>query len=182
MVQYFCPLKIKITQFPADGFFLNSNNNRINKSSPGNFAVAWDQVPWWGKSFSSPEPPGGLRTRTRTIWGHRIWSPRFWKFRSFPIQKKVGGFSFKSFDHLNLQSLKLLQEQVNAIRNVVENQKWPEVLNTRTSNLVSPEPPGPRTQAPRRLWGRDWGNGEIGKYNRRARVSPFLRRLLLENL
>ena len=45
MVQYFCPLKIKITQFPADGFFLNSNNNRINKSSPGNFAVAWDQVP-----------------------------------------------------------------------------------------------------------------------------------------
>ena len=72
MVQYFCPLKIKITQFPADGFFLNSNNNRINKSSPGNFAVAWDQVPWWGKSFSSPEPPGGLRTRTRTIWGNRI--------------------------------------------------------------------------------------------------------------
>ena len=31
-------------------------------------------------------------------------------------------------------------------------QKWPEVLKSRTSNPVSPEPPGPRAQAPRRLW------------------------------
>ena len=30
--------------------------------------------------FSSPEPPGGLSTRTRRLWGHRIWSPRVTKF------------------------------------------------------------------------------------------------------
>ena len=41
----------------------------------------------------------------------------------------------------------LRQDQVNAIRNVVENQKWLEVLKSRTSNPVSPEPPGPRAQA-----------------------------------
>ena len=38
------------------------------------------------------------------------------------------------------------------------NRKWPEVLKSSTSNavsLVSPEPPGPRAQAPRGLWGRE---------------------------
>ena len=43
-------------------------------------------------------------------------------------------------------------------RNVVENQKWPKVLKSRTWNTVSPEPPGPRANAPRRLWGREWAN------------------------
>ena len=40
----------------------------------------------------------------------------------------------------------LRQDQGNAIRNVVENKKWLEVLKSGTSNPVSPEPPGPRAQ------------------------------------
>ena len=39
--------------------------------------------------------------------------------------------------------------------NLLLNQKWPEVLKYRTSNPVSPETPGRRAQAPRRLWGRE---------------------------
>ena len=60
-------------------------------------------------------------------------------------------------NHLNSQSLTLRSEQVNAVRNVVENRKWPEVLKSRTSNPVSPEPPRPRAQAHWRLWGRECG-------------------------
>ena len=34
---------------------------------------AWDWVRVvWNCTFSSPEPPGGLSTRTRRLWGHRI--------------------------------------------------------------------------------------------------------------
>ena len=46
--------------------------------------------------------------------------------------------------------------------NLLLNRKWTEVLKYRTSNPVSPEPPGPRSQAPRRLWGREWGSTPIG--------------------
>ena len=40
--------------------------------------------------------------------------------------------------------------------NLLLNRKWPEVLKSRNLNPVSPEPPGPRAQAPRRPWGREW--------------------------
>ena len=40
---------------------------------------------------------------------------------------------------------------MNAIRNVVENKKRSEVLKSRTLDPVSPEPPVPGAQAPRRL-------------------------------
>ena len=46
----------------------------------------------------------------------------------------------KASNLLNLQLLTLRQGQVNAIKNVVENQKSPEVLKSRTSNRVSPDP------------------------------------------
>ena len=72
----------------------------------------------------------------------------------FWFKSKLEDSILKALNRLNLQSLTRLQEQVNAIRTVVENQKWPEVLKSRTSNPVSPEPPGPCAQAPRGLWGR----------------------------
>ena len=38
-------------------------------------------------------------------------------------QSKLEHSLLKTFNHLNLQSLTLREEQVNAIRNIVENQK-----------------------------------------------------------
>ena len=73
----------------------------------------------------------------------------------FQFKRKLENSPSKALNYLNLQSLTLRQEQVNAIRNVVENQKWPEVLKSRTSNPVFSEPPGPRANAPRRLGGRE---------------------------
>ena len=61
--------------------------------------------------------------------------------------RSVNDWKFSWFKALKRQPSKLLL-----------NQKWPEVLKSRTSNPVSPEPPGPRAQAPRRLWGREWAN------------------------
>ena len=83
----------------------------------------------------------------------------------------------KALNHLNLQSLTLLQEQVNATRNFVENQTWPEVLKSRTSNPVSPESPGPRAQAPRGAWGREWQAPLIdsfrGSFRSSVNLSPM---------
>ena len=109
----------------------------------------------WPRSFqcilvpraSSSLSRRGLRTRTRRLWGHRIWSPGFRTSGHFWFRRKLEDSLLKALNHLNLQSLTLRQEQVNAFRNVVENQKWPEVLKSRTSNPVSPEPSGPRSQA-----------------------------------
>ena len=59
--------------------------------------------------------------------------------------------------------------------NLLLNRKWTEVLKSRTSNPVSPEPPGPRSQAPRRLWGREWGSTPIGSsrvFSMEPPVSP----------
>ena len=41
--------------------------------------------------------------------------------------------------------------------NLLLNRKSQEVLKSKSSNPMPPEPPGPRAQAPRRLWGRQWG-------------------------
>ena len=72
----------------------------------------------------------------------------------FQFKSKLEDSPSKALNYLNLQSLTLRQEQVNAIRNVVENQKWPKVLKSRTGNTVSSEPPGPSAQTSRMLWGR----------------------------
>ena len=94
------------------------------------------------RTLSSPEPPGGLSMRTSRLWGHRIFEVLNVRTSShFRFRCKLEDSLLKSLNHLNLQSLTLLQEQVNAIRNIVENQKWPEVLKSRTSNPVSPDSP-----------------------------------------
>ena len=79
----------------------------------------------------------------------------------FRSKWKLEDFLLKALNHLNLQSMTLGQEQVTAIRNVVKNQKWPEVLKSWTSNPVSPKPPGTLTQASRRFWGRERVNCNI---------------------
>ena len=124
---------------------------------PSGSGDEYGQIIEHSSTFSSPEPPGGLSTKTRTLWGHRIWSPRFKDLRSFLIfynvsnsvhltYRSVNDFRFSWFKAFKRQSSKLLS-----------NRKWPEVLKSRTSNPVSPEPPGPRAQAPRRLCGL-WSN------------------------
>ena len=42
---------------------------------------------------------------------------------NFRFKSKLEDSLLKALNHLNLQSLTLLQEQMKAIRNVVENQK-----------------------------------------------------------
>ena len=96
---------------------------------------------------STPGAPQALRTHVLKSKILGLPVDHFW------FKSKSEDSLLKALDHLNLKSLTLLQEQVNAIRNVVENQKWPEVLKSKT---VSSEPPGPRTQGPRRLWEREW--------------------------
>ena len=80
----------------------------------------------------------GLSRRTGRLWEHRISSPRLIRTSGhFRFKSKLEDSQLKALNHQNLQSLTLLQEQVNAVRNIVENQKWPEVLKSRTSNPVS---------------------------------------------
>ena len=66
----------------------------------------------------------------------------------FQFKSKLEDSPSEALNYLNLQSLTLRQEQVNAIRNVVENQRWPEVLKSRTSNTASLESAGPRANPP----------------------------------
>ena len=76
------------------------------------------------RTLSSPEPPRGLSMRTSRLWGHRIFEVLNVRTSShFRFRCKLEDSLLKSLNHLNLQSLTLLQEQVNAIRNIVENQK-----------------------------------------------------------
>ena len=77
----------------------------------------------------------------------------------FRFKSKLEDSLLKALNHLNLQSLTLLQEQVNAIRNVVENQKWPEVLKSRTSKscpqsllVLVLRPPGGSGDGNEREW------------------------------
>ena len=58
---------------------------------------------------------------------------------------------------VNLGDSKLFKRESS---NLLLNRKWPEVLKSRTLNPVFPEPPGPRTQACRRLWVREWSDQE----------------------
>ena len=50
---------------------------------------------------------------------------------------------------------------MHAIKNVVKNQKSPEVLKSRTSNPMSPGPPGPRAQAPEGSGDENGSSGEL---------------------
>ena len=114
--------------------------------------------------YLSLDPPRSRRQCLQGAWARGPGGPEDTGFVVLDFRTS-GHFRFKSnledcllkaLNLLNLQLLTLRQQQVNAIRNVVENKKWPEVLKSRTSNRVSPDRPGPRAQAPRKLWGREW--------------------------
>ena len=145
LVSYSCPFSLNQTQVYITLFYpcvsMITTTHRI--SLPRSLLGAWARGP--GGSGDTGFEVLDLRTS-----GH------------FRFKSKLEDSLLKALNHPNLQSLTLLQEQVNAIRNVVEKQKWLDVLETRTSNPVSPEfplspePPGPCAQTPRRLWGREW--------------------------
>ena len=148
-----CPLSYW-SIFPVPG----NSPRRLGKRLPG--PVSFTFLSSWilNASFSHPCP--------QSLLGVWAWGPggsgdtgfEVLDFRNsghFRFKRKLKDSLLTALKHLNLQSLTLLQEEVNANRNVVENQKWPEVLKSRTSNHVSPEPPGPLSQAPRKLWGRE---------------------------
>ena len=54
---------------------------------------------------------------------------------------------------VNLADSKLLKENPPTNLQLTFESEMTEVLKSRTSNPVSLEPPGPRAQATRRLWG-----------------------------
>ena len=89
-----------------------------------------------GLEPSRPTAPVRICRHDATLVPGASWSPEY-DFRTsgyFWFKSKLKNSLLKALNHLNLQSLTLRHEQVNAIRNVVENQKWPEVLKSRTSN------------------------------------------------
>ena len=65
----------------------------------------------------------GLSTRIRRLWetGFEVLDLR--TSDHFQFKSKLEDSPSKALNYLNLQSLTLRQEQVNASRNVVENQK-----------------------------------------------------------
>ena len=128
--------------YPPSSYWMNVNFRSIWHSRPQSLLGAWARGP--GGSGDTGFEVLDFRTS-----GH------------FRFKSKLEDSLLKALNHLNLQSLTLLQEQMKAIRNVVENQKWPEVLKSRTSKPLSPEPPGPCAQALRRLWGREWAFGTM---------------------
>ena len=96
----------------------------------------------WGPEHKDQE---ALGTQDFEVLDFRT-SGHFWFFTTFLIVftcscRSVSDCKFRWFKAFKRESL---------------TRKWPEVLKSRTSNPVSPEPPGPRAQAPRRLWGREW--------------------------
>jgi len=105
----------------------------------------------WGPEHEDQEVLGASGDRGFEVPYFRT-SGHFWYSTTFLISftcscRSVNDCKFSWFKALKRQPSKLLL-----------NRKWPEVLKSRTSNPVSPEPPGPRAQAPRRLWGRGWAN------------------------
>ena len=107
-----------------------------------------------GQLHSRPQSPLGAWARGPGGSGNtRDTAFEVLDFRTsghFRFKWKLEDFLLKALNHLNLQSMTLGQEQVTAIRNVVKNQKWPEVLKSWTSNPVSPKPPGTRTLGTRK--------------------------------
>ena len=73
-------------------------------------------------AFSAPDPPGGLSMRTRRLLDTGFEVLDFRTSARFRFKSNLEDPLLKALNHLNLQSLTLRQEQVNAIRNVA-NQK-----------------------------------------------------------
>ena len=108
-------------------------------SRPQNLLEAWVRV------------PGGFGDTGFEVQDLRT-SGHFWFFTTFLIAVTC---SCPSVIDCKLRWFKAFKRKSS---NFHLNRKWPEVLKSSTSNavsLVSPEPPGPRAQAPRGLWGRE---------------------------
>ena len=71
-------------------------------------------------AFSAPDPPGGLSMRTRRLWDRGFEVLDFRTSTRFRFKSNLEDPLLKALNHLNLQSLTIRQEQVNAIRNVVD--------------------------------------------------------------
>ena len=97
-------------------------------------------------AFSAPDPPGGLSMRTRRLWDRGFEVLDFRTSARFRFKSNLEDPLLKTLNHLNLQSLTIRQEQVNAIRNVVDKSEMtgsrllPEVLKVQDSK--SSVPPG----------------------------------------
>ena len=71
-------------------------------------------------AFSAPDPPGGLSMRTRRLWDRGFEVLDFRTSARFRFKSNLEDPLLKALNHLNLQSLTIRQEQVNATRNVVD--------------------------------------------------------------
>ena len=67
-----CACQLLVNFPPVPG----NSPKRLGKRllGPVSFTFLWSRIL---NASLSPEPPGGLSTRTKRLWGHRIWSPRF---------------------------------------------------------------------------------------------------------
>ena len=105
-----------------------------------------------------------LYTYVRILVPRTSWRPlfevlgHFWVLTTFLIIIAVT-YSCPSGNDCNFRWFKAFKRESS---NLLVNRKSPEVLKSRTSNPSSAVPPGPRAQAPRRLWEREWYVRRIG--------------------
>ena len=95
-------------------------------------------------AFSAPDPPGGLSMRTRRLWDRGFEVLDFRTSARFRFKSNLEDPLLKALNHLNLQSLTLRQEQVNAIRNVVDKSEMTGSSKSPGLQILRPPivPPG----------------------------------------
>ena len=90
--------------------------NALRGPFPKNLCFGLTQTPFC-VAFSAPDPPGGLSMRTRRLWDTGFEVLDFRTSARFRFKSNLEDPLLKALNHLNLRSLTLRQEQVNAIRN-----------------------------------------------------------------
>ena len=95
-------------------------------------------------AFSAPDPPGGLSMRTRRLWDRGFEVLDFRTSARFRFKSNLEDPLLKALNHLNLQSLTIRQEQVNAIRNVVDKSEMTGSPKSPGLQILRPPivPPG----------------------------------------
>ena len=89
-------------------------------------------------AFSAPDPPGGLSMRTRRLWDRGFEVLDFRTSARFRFKSNLEDPLLKALNHLNLQSLTIRQEQVNAIRNVVDKSEMTGSLKSPGLQILRP--------------------------------------------
>ena len=89
-------------------------------------------------AFSAPDPPGGLSMRTRRLWDRGFEVLDFRTSSRFRFKSNLEDPLLKALNHLNLQSLTIRQEQVNAIRNVVDKSEMTGSLKSPGLQILRP--------------------------------------------